>query len=190
MSDSVEVDLGPLARLVGSWSGEKGKDVSPDPDGTEENSYREKLVFTSAGEVDNAEEETLVAVHYHQTVVRIDDNKDIHNQTGYWIWHKDSGKLMHSFSIPRGVAILAGGSIEFSEANADKPVVLSVAASLGGEEWGIQQSAFMLKNASTESFEQVLTLRENKLSYSQTMVLNIYGKTFKHTDKSALTRDE
>ena len=37
MSDDANVDYGPLAGLIGSWSGDKGTDIAPDPDGTETN---------------------------------------------------------------------------------------------------------------------------------------------------------
>ena len=30
------IDYGPLAGLIGTWKGDKGMDVSPEPEGTEE----------------------------------------------------------------------------------------------------------------------------------------------------------
>ena len=40
-----EVDYGPLAGLIGTWKGDKGLDVSPEPDGKEENPFYETIVF-------------------------------------------------------------------------------------------------------------------------------------------------
>ena len=57
-----EVDYGPLAGLIGNWRGDKGMDISPEPDGTEENPYYETLVFEAAGDVGNAGEQTLAVV--------------------------------------------------------------------------------------------------------------------------------
>ena len=38
--------LGPLADLVGIWEGDKGDDIAPSDDrGTENNKYRERIVF-------------------------------------------------------------------------------------------------------------------------------------------------
>ena len=40
-----DVDYRPLACLIGTWKGEEGMDVTPEPDGTEENPYDESLVY-------------------------------------------------------------------------------------------------------------------------------------------------
>jgi hypothetical protein len=53
-----DIDYGPLAALVGTWQGDKGMDVAPEPDGTEENPYYETIVFEAAGDVSNAETQT------------------------------------------------------------------------------------------------------------------------------------
>ncbi len=34
-----DIDYGRLAALIGSWRGDKGMDMSPEPEGTEENPY-------------------------------------------------------------------------------------------------------------------------------------------------------
>ena len=36
MSDDHSIDYGPLAGLIGTWKGDKGADIAPEPDGTEE----------------------------------------------------------------------------------------------------------------------------------------------------------
>ena len=105
-----KIDYGPLAGHISSWRGDKGRDMAPESDGIEENFYYETLVFSAVGEVDNVETQELVAVHYQQAVNRISDDKAIHNQTGYWIWDADGETIMHSFTIPRGICVIAGGS--------------------------------------------------------------------------------
>lgn len=35
MSETTEIDFGPLAGLIGSWMGEEGVDIAPEPDGKE-----------------------------------------------------------------------------------------------------------------------------------------------------------
>ena len=72
--------------MIGGWSGEKGLDVSPEPEGTEENPYYETIRFEAAGEVENAESQILAIVRYHQVVRRKSNNEVFHDQIGYWTW--------------------------------------------------------------------------------------------------------
>ncbi len=64
-----DIDYGPLKALKGTWKGDKGRDLAPEPDGTETNAYTETIAYTPAGDVDNAERQELVAMHYHQTTL-------------------------------------------------------------------------------------------------------------------------
>lgn len=139
MSDdtpSAEVDFGPLADLLGNWKGDKGMDVSPEPDGQEENPYFEELIFEPVGDVTNAERQNLVAIRYLQVVYRKSDNKAFHNEVGYWIWDAESQTVVHSLLIPRAVGVLAGGTVTGS---APGPVTFEVAARQDDPDWGIVQ---------------------------------------------------
>ena len=60
------INYGPLACLVGTWKGDKGLDVAPEPDGKEENPYFETILFEAIGDVKNAGEQVLAALRYHQ----------------------------------------------------------------------------------------------------------------------------
>ena len=42
MSDN-DFDYGPLTNLIGTWNGDKGMDIAPEPDGTEHNPYYETI---------------------------------------------------------------------------------------------------------------------------------------------------
>ncbi len=181
------VDYGPLTGLIGRWHGSKGEDIAPLPDGTETNSYRENIVFSAAGDLDNAETQELVAVHYHQLVNRISDDKKIHDQTGYWIWDAEAELVMHSFTIPRGVTVLAGGRYEQPSDLAGS--VLTVSASLDSSNWTITQSPFMKGNALTMAFSQTMNITSDCLSYEQTTLIDIYGKMFEHTDRNDLVKE-
>ncbi len=59
-----ELDYGPLKELIGTWHGDRGMDIAPEPDGAEENPYFETITFTAVGDVTNAESQLLAAVHY------------------------------------------------------------------------------------------------------------------------------
>ena len=181
------IDYGPLACLIGTWKGEKGMDIAPEEDGSiEESPYYETLVFSAAGDVDNAEKQNLTFVRYHQQVFRISTGEQFHDQVGYWIWDKATNTIMNSYSIPRGVSIVAGGTIADDKFTATS-ALLRVEAT-DGEEWGIAQSPFMRDNAKTTAYKMAMKVDGDKMSYSQTTFLDIYGRAFDHTDKSGLIK--
>ena len=181
-----EIDYGPLTGLCGSWQGDKGRDESPEPDGIEKNAYTETIHFTPAGDVDNAETQELAAIHYYLVVHRIADGKQIHHQTGYWIWDAQAQQVIHEFTIPRAVAVIAGG-VYRGETDADGNILIELAAGLGAADWQIIQSPFMRENASTTHFSQHLTIGPERIAYSQTTLVDIYGReAFEHTDQNEL----
>lgn len=179
------IDYGPLFPLIGQWIGNAGMDVAPDPDeGTERSEFTDELMFIPAGDADNADEQELVAVRYHHVVRKNDNGRIFHDQIGHWLYEAATGLVMHSLTIPRGVVLLAGGSI--SEAGGESQ--FKVSARAGAEDFGIVQSPFMLEKATTTAFEMELTLAGNRLSYREVTHLHIYGNNFEHVDASTLQR--
>lgn len=189
MNDTTEngMDYGPLAMLIGSWQGDKGMDVAPEPDGREENPYYETIVFEGIGDVCNAETQRLMAVHYRQIVRRKSNDEVFHDETGYWMWDEAAGVVMHSLTIPRAVAVLAGGPCPEGWRQGGA-VTLEVAARLGDADWGIVQSPFMRDHASTTAFRHRITVDGKTLHYAETTELDIYGRHFEHTDENQLQR--
>jgi hypothetical protein len=185
MSETNSVDFGPLKNLIGVWTGDDGVDVAPEPDGTETNPYFETITFSAVGDVTNAELQNLAAVHYHQIVKRKSDGKVFHNETGYWMWDAEAETVMHSLVIPRAVCVLAGGTYK-GETDAKGRTILEVAAKIDDDKWKIIQSPFMQKNASTISFKHKVIVGNGTLSYSETTMVDIYGKIFEHTDENEL----
>ncbi|MCW8878876.1 MAG: heme-binding beta-barrel domain-containing protein [Kangiellaceae bacterium] len=187
-SDSTDLidstDYGPLTSLIGTWQGDKGVDVAPEDDGPETNQYREELIFEPVRDVDNAEEQELVVLRYKQTVIRIRDSKLIHTEAGFYSWDAESSQLIKSFSIPRGVALVAGGSID----NDNDKVSYSVKAAKNDSEWGIVESPFMQQKATTKDYQFSMQVADGQLNYQQSMNLTIYGRDFEHTDENTLTR--
>ena len=182
-----EIDYGPLAGLIGSWQGGIGLDVSPEPDGREESPYHETLTYTAIGDVTNAESQKLAAIRYQQIVRRKSDDEVFHDETGYWMWDAENATVMHSLAIPRAVCVLAGGQWIATE-NEENGISIAVSAKLDDPDWGIIQSPFMRDHAKTVEFRHDVTVEKDKLIYSETMVLDIYGKIFEHTDRNELTR--
>ena len=183
MSDSVidGVDYGPLAPLIGRWQSDTGIDVSPEPDGSERSVYYETIIIQPVGIVSNAEAQDLAALHYHQVVHRKSDDKPFHNETGYWCWDAPTGLITQSFSIPRGVTVLAGGA-------GDEQGVITVRAAHDDPDWVIGQAPFMRDNARTLTFEHTVRVEADRLIYAESMLLEIYGRQFEHTDENTLSR--
>lgn len=179
------IDYGPLACLVGIWKGDKGVDKAPEPDGEEKNLFYETILYEACGDVDNAETQNLSIVRYHQVVQRKSNDEVFHNETGYWCYDKATGLIMQSLTIPRGLALLAGGS---ASTNADGETVLEVAAIDGDADWGIVQAPFMRDNARTKRFTHSVFVKDDQMRYSESTLLQIYGREYDHTDINRLTR--
>ncbi|MEE4246859.1 MAG: heme-binding beta-barrel domain-containing protein [Kangiellaceae bacterium] len=184
MSNYPNINYGPLTKLIGQWQGAKGVDISPEEDGPDTNEFYDNITFSPARDLDNADEQELVAVHYHQTVFRKRDNKMIHNQTGYYIWDEASQTIMHNFVIPRGIAVVALGSYR-EEGDA---LVMEFFAEQNDDYNNFSQSPFLKEKAETLSFKQKVIVSDKILRYSQTTLVDIYGNEFEHTDNSMLNR--
>ncbi len=180
-----DIDYGPLACLLGVWKGDSGMDVAPEPDDDEHNPYYETIIFEAAGDVTNAEEQTLSIVRYHQAVSRKSNDKVFHDQVGFWLWDPATATVIQTLTIPRGVTLLAGGSAKQTEDG----TLMEVAARAGNAEWGIVQAPFMQARATTTAYQHRMSVSGDAMSYSQTTVLEIYGKhNYPHTDENTLTR--
>jgi hypothetical protein len=181
------IDYGPLAGLIGKWEGDKGVDTAPTPDGKIDEPYFETISFDAGGDLSNAKEQKLVIVPYLQVVSRKSTGAVFHHQVGYWNWDPKTGVIMQSLTIPRGFAALAGGRVPLQASYAGA-VTLEVKAALGDADWGIVQSPFMRDKAKSTAFTHRITVDGDSLSYSESTMLNIYGKTFDHTDVNTLKR--
>ena len=182
-----EINYGPLAQLIGTWKGNQGTDIAPEPNGEENNPYFETITYEAIGDVSNAKAQTLAVLHYKQIVQRAESGDVFHHQVGYWSWDSETGVITHSYVIPRGVGVVACGKV-LDDEDLPNATVIEVSAEDTGFDGGIAQSSFMQKKASTTAFSQTLTIEDDTLKYQQTMMLDIYSKTFEHTDTNTLTR--
>lgn len=183
---NAESKQNPLSGLIGVWEGDKGTDLAPKPEEDETNPYYETLVIEEVDmEISNAEEQELLAVRYHQTVHEKETGEMSHSETGYWIWDTQTDTIMCSFSIPRGVSVLSGGTFEKNE---NGEVLFRVSSHADDPEWSFVQSPFMKKKAKTLAFKRELKLSGNTLSYEQETTVDIYGKIFAHRDTNTLNK--
>ena len=191
MSEMTSIDgvnYGPLAALIGVWKGDKGIDRAPEPNSEERNPYYETITFEAAGDVENAEEQVLAVVRYHQVVSRKSNDEVFHDQVGYWLWDSADDTIVETFTIPRAVAVVAGGKLGQPE-SLEQELVFEVAAKTGSLEFGIVQAPFMFNKAKTTAFSHTLTVKGDQMRYSETTVLDIYEKkSYDHTDVNTLTR--
>jgi len=177
--------MNPLLKLIGTWKGDKGVDIAPKPNEDENNPYYEVLIVEAVdAEIENAEEQELLAVRYNQIVREKANDKISHNEVGFWLWDKNKNTVMNSFTIPRGVCVLAIGGV----AILNNELTLSVKADLKDSNCSIAQSDFMVSKAKTVSFKREFKIVGDKLSYSQETVLDIYGRIFDHTETNILTK--
>ena len=186
MANEKTADYGPLELLFGTWKGDKGEDFAPEPDEDATSPYYETITIERAGDVDNADEQVLAIARYHISVRRKSNDETFHDQVGYWLWDKENGIIMNSFTIPRGLCVLAGGKFDANKANNSR-ITFNVKAK-PGEECGFVQSPFMTEKAKTLEFNQKLIVSKDTLSYTQTTVLDIYGRNFDHTDFNTLKK--
>jgi len=76
-------------------------------------------------------------VHYVQKVQRISNDKQIHHETGYWIWEQSTQKLTHCLVIPRGMSVLAAGAFTDNSA-----ITFDVKACIDKQNWQLIQPTF------------------------------------------------
>jgi hypothetical protein len=179
-------ELGPLSGLGGTWEGEKGSDTAPDDDriSKEINAYRERMTFEPTGLVANHDQK-LYGLRYATTAWRVGADEPFHEEAGYWLWDAEAKQVLRCFIVPRGVAVIAGGTVEPGASS------FELAAEVGSETYGICSNRFLDREFKTVRYE----LRFEKqgadtIHYFEDTVLKIRGQDdlFHHTDENTLTR--
>jgi hypothetical protein len=175
--------LGPLAALAGTWEGD-GTDTHPVAGGTEDEPYRERIVFEPIDPQTNGPQ-LLYGLRYHQHVNKLDEPLTFHDQVGYWLWEPATGVLLQSIAIPRGQVALATGRAEA------RARTFQVQATLGSPTSGIVAAPFLDTHFTTTHYTITVTAHDDAtLSYEQDTVLRITGRAepFHHVDRSRLRR--
>ena len=185
MTDDDVRNLGPLGPLAGVWVGDKGNDRAPSDDrGVELNTFRERMTFDPIGRVDN-HEQTLYGLSYTTVVRRIGEDDPFHQELGYWLWDAANEQVMRCFLVPRGIALIAGGTVK---ADAKQ---FELAAEVGSETYGIVSNRFLDVEFKTVRYTLKVGFHDShNFSYEEDSVLRIKGQSelFHHTDANTLRR--
>lgn len=185
MSNELLKRLGPLSRLAGIWEGKNGDDTAPSDDrGTENNRFRERMEFEPFGPVNNHEQE-LYGLRYKTTACRIGEPDPFHEELGYWLWDAKANQVMRCFMVPRGVTILAGGTVSPTDTR------FTLSAKLGSPTYGICSNIFLDQEFKTIEYSLTIDSPDpTTLVYEEDTVLLIKGSPtpFHHIDKNRLTK--
>ncbi len=175
--------LGPLAALAGTWEGE-GVDTHPVAEGTEDEPYRERIVFKPIDPQANGPQ-LLYGLRYHQHVNKLDEPLTFHDQVGYWLWEPETGALLQTLAIPRGQVALASGRAAAGDRS------FTVKATLGSPTAGIVSAPFLDEHFTTTQYTITVTAHDDgTIGYEQDTVLRISrrSESFHHLDRSRLRR--
>ena len=178
-------EWGPLAGLIGDWEGEGGLDTAyshahRDVIGTP---YREKCSMTPFGPVDNGPQK-LYGLDYRSAMWRGDEQSPFHTEVGYWLWDGAAGEVVRGFVVPRGIAVLAGGTTSPDAGD------FVLRATNGGAPYAIGENRYLPQNASTASYEVRIIVGEGTWSYDEVAMLHMAGfeEPFAHRDHNTLRR--
>ncbi len=185
MTEEILKNLGPLAPLAGIWEGEEGEDTAPSPGrGTEINKFRERITFEPLGPVKN-HEQVLYGLRYSTTAWPLGKEEPFHEELGYWLWDSDGKQVLRCFMVPRGVTILAGGTVD------PGAKTFELSADVGSETYGICSNLFLDEAFKTVRYELKIAIHDDQsFSYEEDTQLKIKGQTdlFHHTDKNKLKK--
>jgi hypothetical protein len=185
MTDDIVKNLGPLASLVGIWEGEKGDDTAPSEDrGVETNKFRERITFEPLGPVKN-HEQVLYGLRYSTTAWPIGENDPFHEELGYWLWDLRDKQILRCFMVPRGVTVIAGGTVEPDARE------FELFAEVGSETYGICSNRFLDQEFRTVRYGLKVTIHNaQSFSYDEDTHLQIKGHSdlFHHIDRNTLKR--
>ena len=176
--------LGPLRRRAGEWRSDKGVDINPKAEGPERRVYSEYINMQPIDPQSNGPQ-LLYGLRYHLHINTPEEDITFHDQVGYWLWEPATGLIMQSLTIPRGQALLAGGT-----AHADDTRI-SVEARRGDTRFGICSTTFIEEAFRTDYYRIDIDFHDDdSWTYVTRTDLAIRGKTpaFDHRDTNTMRR--
>ena len=175
-------NLGPLTGMAGVWTGTRGLDVNPKPDGPEMQAFIEHVELQPIDAQTNGPQ-LLYGLRYHTQIFKPGNSETFHDQVGYWLWEPATGNLILTLTIPRGQTAMAVGHA------APDAKRFRLEAVRGSETNGIVSNPFLEYAFKTESYTITVSIHDDgSWSYEQDTVLIIPGQAepFHHTDRNTL----
>jgi hypothetical protein len=172
--------------LAGVWEGEKGEDVAyaNETGKISLTPYREHIDFKPFGPVENGAQ-VLCGLDYRMAGWRGKEENPFHTEVGYWLWDAVDSQVIRCFVVPRGLVIVAGGTVE------SQATRFTLEADIGVQTSGILSNHFLDQNARTVRFEATIdTGVDDELSYTETSILQHakWPDPVTHTDRNTLRR--
>jgi hypothetical protein len=188
MAVPTDDQLGPLARLVGTWEGEGGVDVAymHALSTIGDTPFRERMTFSPFGPVDNGNQ-CLFGLDYRTAAWRTerDEPDPFHTEVGYWLWDAATSEVMRCFMVPRGSTILAGGPATQDATS------FTMKATVGDEVYGVLSNPYLAANAQTTAYEVTITFNDDgSFTYESTTTIDHArcDDPLLHTDRNTLDR--
>jgi hypothetical protein len=184
----VDVDtlgnLGPLRPLAGIWTGTRGLDVNPKPEGPERQAFVDRIELQPIDPQTNGPQ-LYYGLRYHQHVVKPGQVETYHDQVGYWLWEPATGTVIQTLAIPRAQVAMAMGTVS---ANAKE---FELVATRDADCFGIRSAPFLEYAFRTVEYRiRVVIDADGSWSYDEDTVLMVRGQAepFHHTDRSTLVK--
>jgi len=177
-------NLGPLRGMAGIWTGRRGLDVNPGPEGTKKQAYVDRIELQPIDPQTNGPQ-LFYGLRYHQHVVKPDEPGTYHDQVGYWLWEPAAGTVTQTLAIPRAQIAMAVG-----KAAADAKS-FELVATRGLQTYGICSNPFLEYAFKTVEYRIKVTINaDGTWAYDEDTILMIKGRSepFHHTDRSTLTK--
>jgi hypothetical protein len=177
-------NLGPLRAMAGIWVGQRGLDVKPKAEGPKKQAFVERIELQPIDPQTNGPQ-LLYGLRYHTHITKPDQVKTYHEQVGYWLWEPATQTVIHTLTIPRGMAVLAQGL-----AAADARHFEVRAVNVDGYP-AICMNQFLGQAFKTIEFRIAVTVYEDGTwGYEEDTVLQISGQAepFHHTDRNHLQK--
>lgn len=177
-------NLGPLRRMAGIWTGQRGLDVKPKAEGPKQQAFVERIELQPIDPVTNGPQ-LLYGLRYHTHITKPGNVKTYHEQVGYWLWEPATQRVMHTLTIPRGMVAMAAGLV------APQADEFTLHATQGLDTWGICSSPFLHHAFKTTAFQIRVSFNpDGSWAYEEDTVLQIAGQAepFHHTDRNLLVK--
>jgi hypothetical protein len=176
---------GPLTPLIGEWQGAGGLDTaySHARSAVLASPYLEKLTFKPFGPVVNGRQ-SLYGLDYKSAMWRDEEENPFHTEVGYWLWDGATGEILRAFVVPRGIAVLAGGTAAADDLS------FTLGAAADDPQYTIGENKYLAENASTLSYAVTVTVNDDATwTYHEITMLRMteFDEPFAHTDHNTLT---